>query len=96
MCAEPLTDIGVAENESSAQLVLMPVHFTSNDAEQSLAVDQNLHTVLLNNFIELSRLLHILEVVSKTRAATVLDTHPNKLRFWLIHQTPKLFGGHGG
>lgn len=59
-----LTDIGVAENKASAQRILMPVHFTANDAEQGLAVDQNLHTILLDDFVELARLLHVLEVVS--------------------------------
>lgn len=91
----PLTDIGVAENESPTQLVFMPVHFTANDTEESLAVDQNFHAVLLDNLVELARFLHVLEVVGKTRAATVLDANPNELWFRLIHQFAKLFSGYG-
>lgn len=92
----PLTDIGVAENESPTQLVLMPIHFTANDTEESLAIDQDFDTVLLDYLVELSRFLHVLEVVGKTRTATVLNTNPNELWFRLIHQFAKLFSGHCG
>lgn len=61
----PHTDVGVAENKSSAQLILLPVHFTADNTEQSLAVDQDLHAVLLDYLIEFSRLLHVLQVIGE-------------------------------
>ena len=90
----PLTDIRVTENKSSAQFILLPVHFTADNTEQSLAVNQDLHAVLFDYFIELSRLLHVLQVIGKTRAAAVLDTNSNELRIRLCHQFPKLLDGH--
>lgn len=94
-------DVGVAENESSAQLVLLPVHFAADNTEQSLAVDEDLDAVLLDYLIELSRLLHVLQVIGETRAATVLDTDSNILGLRLCHQLAKLLDGqcgqfHGG
>lgn len=91
-----LTDVGVTENESPAQFIFMPVHFTANDTEESLAVDQNFHTVLFNNFVEFPRLLHVLQVISETGAAAVLHTHSNELRFRLRHQLSQLLCSDGG
>lgn len=90
-----LTDVGVSENESPTQLIFMPVHFTANDTEKSFAINQNLHTVLFNDFIELCRFFHVLEVIGETGATTVLHTNSNKFRFRLIHQLAKLLCGDG-
>lgn len=59
----PLTDIGVAEDKALAELVFVPVHLTSDNAEQGLAVDNHLYTILLDNFVELGRLVNVLQVV---------------------------------
>lgn len=75
-----LTYVGVSENESLAQLVLVPVHLTTNDTEQSLAVNQDLDAILLHDLIESTRLIHVLQMVGKARATLVLDPYSNHLR----------------
>ena len=87
VAGEKLTDVGVAEDESLAQLVLVPVHLTTNDAKQRLAVDQDLHTVLLHNLVELARLLDVLKVVGKARATTVLDSNSDVLGLGQCHES---------
>lgn len=44
------TDIWVLEHKLLVELVFYPVHLASNNAEESFAVNQNLHTILLQNF----------------------------------------------
>ena len=82
-----LTNVGVAEDESLAQLILVPVHLATDDAKQRLAVDQDLHTVLLHNLVELARLLDVLEVVGKARATTVLDSNSDVLGLGQCHES---------
>lgn len=73
-----LTDVGVLENEPCAQLVLQPVHLTTDDAEQCLAVDQYSDTVLLYALIECAGLVDVFQVVCQARASSVLNTHSHK------------------
>lgn len=77
-----LTYVGVPEHKSLIQFVFYPVHLTADDAEQSLAIDQNLHSVLFYSLIESACFIHILEVICQPRTSSVLDTNPDKLRFW--------------
>lgn len=88
-----LTYIRVSEDESPTQLVLLPVHFTADDAKQRFAVDQDLHAVLFHDFIERSRFLHKFEVVGQARTTPVLDTHPNELGLWLVEELLELGDG---
>lgn len=57
---DELTNIGVAEHKPAAEFVFMPVHFTADDTEQCLAINQDLHTILFNYLVELVWLLHVL------------------------------------
>ena len=57
------------------QTVLLPVHLAPNDREERLAVDDDLDPVLLDDLVELGRLLDVFEVIRQTGAALV--PHPN-------------------
>ena len=74
------------EDKLLVELILNPVHLASDDAEERLAVNQDLDTILLDHFVELSWLVDVLEVVGETTAPTVLDSDLDQLWLWLIEQ----------
>lgn len=90
---EELTDVWVLEDEPLIKLVLDPVHLTANNTEESLAVDQHLDTVLLYCLVKSARLVHILQVIRKSRAASVLNPDTDQLWFWLIQKVTQLLYG---
>ena len=79
-----LTDIWVVKDKLLVELVLNPVHLTSDDAEKRLAINQDLDAILLYNLVELSWLVHLLEVVCQPAASTVLDADLDQLWLWLV------------
>lgn len=81
---EQLTYVGISKHKSLVQFVLYPIHLTSNDAEQRLAVNKNLHAVLLDLFVERSGLLHIFEVVRQATASTIPYSDFNQLWVRLV------------
>lgn len=60
-----LLDVGVVEDKLGAETVFLPVHLASDDAEQRLAVDEHLNTILLDALVESTCFfgLDVLEVV---------------------------------
>lgn len=78
-----LTNVGVPEDESIAQLIFVPVHLAADNAEQCPAVDQDLDAILLHDLVEGGRFLHVFKVVCETRATLVFHTNSNKLGVWL-------------
>lgn len=73
--------VGVVEDKPARELIVDPVHLRANNAKQRLGVNQHLDAVLYHLLVKLSRLVHILEVICQTRAASVLNSNANK--FWL-------------
>ena len=57
--------IGIAEYESAFELLLHEIHLRADEEHDSLGVDQHTHAVTLNYFIELGRLVGILNGVRK-------------------------------
>ena len=82
------TDIRVPEHEPLVQLVLDPIHLAPDDTEQSLAVDQHFHPILLHRLVERARSVHVLEMVRQARTPPVLDPYPDHLGLWLGKQIP--------
>lgn len=74
-----LLDVGIVEDKLARDLVLLPVHLAPYYTEEGLTIYENLHTVLLNNFIELAGLVDVFEVIGHTRAAFVAHPDPDKL-----------------
>jgi hypothetical protein len=62
--------------------ILLPMHLTPDDGEESLAVDEDTNAILLDDLVELSRLLYILEVVLHASAPFISHTYTNKLGCW--------------
>lgn len=58
-----LTYVRIAKYEPLVELVLDPIHFAPDDAEQRLAVDQDLYTILLYLLVKSSGFVDIIEVV---------------------------------
>jgi hypothetical protein len=90
-----LTDIRVLEDEPRTQFILQPVHFTADNAEKRLAVDQDLYTVLLYTFVEGSRFVNVFQVICQARAASVLNSHSYKFRFGLFQEFSQMRHGRG-
>lgn len=88
-----LTDVRVPENEPRAQFILQPVHLTSNNAEQRLAVNQHLDTILLDRLIERSRLVHIFQMVGQPAASSVLNTDTDEFAVRRIKESVELRDG---
>ena len=47
--------VGIVEDKLGTQTILLPVHLTANNAEQCLAVNQDLYTTLLDPLVESTR-----------------------------------------
>lgn len=76
-----LTYIWIPEYESLVQLILHPIHLAADNAEQRLAVNQDLDAVLFYRLIEFSRFIHVLEMIRQARTTPVLHSHSYELRF---------------
>lgn len=77
-----VNNIGVVKDKSGAQPVISPVHPTSNDTEQRLAVNQHPDTILLDNLVKLAAWWwNIVKVVGHTGTATRLYRDSQKTRF---------------
>lgn len=78
--AASFLNIRVVEDEFRGDLILLPVHLTAYYAEESLAVYENLHPILLHDLVEPARLLYVFQMVRHASAAFVAHTDSNELR----------------
>jgi len=58
-----ILDIWILEDKLRAQMVLLPIHLTTNDRKKSFAVYQDTDSVLFDYFVKLSGVFHILKMV---------------------------------
>lgn len=58
------------------------MHLTPDDGEESFAVDEDPNAILLDDFVELSWLLYILEMILHTSTPLVSHAYTNELRCW--------------
>lgn len=79
-------DVRILENELRRDLVLFPVHFAVNDTEECFAVNENFHTVLRHDFVELARLVDVFEVVLHACTTFVSNPDTNELRVGRVQQ----------
>jgi len=70
-----LCDVWIPEDELGAQFILQPIHLAPNDAEQGLAINEDLDAVLLNDLVEFTWLVHVFEMICQPRTTSVLDAH---------------------
>lgn len=90
------TDVGVLKHKLLTQFVLCPIHLGTNNAEQRLAIDQDLDTILLHRFIESARLINVFQVVCQPATAPIPYTDLDELRIRLVEQCAKLINSSGG
>lgn len=81
---EVLTDIRILEDESRTKLILEPVHFTSDDAEQRLTIYQDLDAVLFHGLIECSRFVHVFQMVCQSTTPSIFHAYPDEFALWLF------------
>ena len=79
----PLTYIWIPKDKPTVQLVLHPIHLTTNDAKKRPAVNEHLHSVLLDCFVKCSGFLHVFEMIGQAATTAVLDSNADELGFWL-------------
>lgn len=85
-----LFNVRIAKDEATAQFVLGPVHLAADDAEERLAVDQDLDPILFHGLVKGPRFVDVFEVVRQTAAAPVLDSNPDELWIWLIQKLAEM------
>ena len=75
-----LDDVWIVEDKLCREPVLLPVHLGANDAEEGLAVDEDLNAVLLDTLVKLARLarLDVLEMVAHASTALVADSNSDQ------------------
>lgn len=69
------------EDKFSLQSILLPIHLTPNDGEQSLGIDNDLDPILLDHLIESLWFLDVFQVVRHASATLVTHAYPNQFGF---------------
>src|SRR5512146_2367482 len=75
--------VGVVEHEAAAQLLAHEIHLGADEEHDRLGIDEYLHALVLDHFLERLRVLRVIHRVAHARAAAVLNAHANALIFAL-------------
>ena len=74
-----LTDVRVSKDETTAELILDPIHLAADDAEESFTVDENLDSILLDHLVECAGLGHVFEMIGESAATSIAHAHSDEL-----------------
>ena len=74
------TDVRISKDETTAELILDPIHLAADDTEESFTVDEDLDSVLLDHLVECAGLGHVFEMIGKSATTSIAHAHSDELR----------------